>query len=452
MRILIIEDELDLLSVVSKTLREQGYAVDTATDGTEGLYSEAERDPSTPAPGPRPPGPHPILLECALTNAVAGRYVAVWFRDGRQIIRTPGVPPELTRPATRAAADWVEETGSHIRSYRYTPRGECLMIGTDSSPKIAGVHTRMARLMIGGLIVLILGLLVGWFVTGRALRPIREITEAAQRISQGDLSQRVATQDQFSELGELASMLNDTFHRLEKVFTQQARFTSDAAHELRTPVAIMRAQTQAALMRDRSPEEYKETIESCHRAANRMQKLIEALLALARFDANREPTRLVPLDLATLVKETIEATTSITSQRRIRVEASLDPAPCHGDPVQLGQVLSNLVANAVFYNRDDGTIRIVTSQNAGFAELVIADTGRGIPESELPNLFTRFHRVDKSRNRGDGGTGLGLAITKSIVEKHHGNISVASQLGAGSTFTVRIPTNDPHVSRSLQGS
>jgi len=306
--------------------------------------------------------------------------------------------------------------------------------------------------MIGGLIVLILGLLVGWFVTGRALRPIREITEAAQRISQGDLSQRVATQDQFSELGELASMLNDTFHRLEKVFTQQARFTSDAAHELRTPVAIMRAQTQAALMRDRSPEEYKETIESCHRAANRMQKLIEALLALARFDANREPTRLVPLDLATLVKETIEATTSITSQRRIRVEASLDPAPCHGDPVQLGQVLSNLVANAVFYNRDDGTIRIVTSQNAGFAELVVADTGRGIPESELPNLFTRFHRVDKSRNRGDGGTGLGLAITKSIVEKHHGNISVASQLGAGSTFTVRIPTNDPHVSRSLQGS
>ena len=386
-----------------------------------------------------PPPPPLALMESVRRQGGEGRYAVLWRRDGRELARSDGAGQDLQRPATRSTPEWVEESNGHMRAVRITPRGEMAMVALDLAGEQAALQRHMMKLTLGGCGVLVLGLLGGGFMAARALAPIQSISAAARRISKGDLSQRVATAEQFSELGELAAVLNDTFEKLEQVFTQQARFTSDAAHELRTPISVLLAQTQSALMRERSPVEYRETLESCQRAARRMHQLIESLLALARFDARQDPGHRVPTNLATVAQDAVQSLRPLADERAITIETPLEDAFTRADPVHLTQILNNLIANAIFYNREGGRIAVSTRQEGPHSCISVEDSGRGIPESEIAHLFTRFHRVDRARNRGDGGTGLGLAITKSIVDSYQGVIEVQSEVGKGTWFTVKLP-------------
>ncbi|MEY4918102.1 MAG: hypothetical protein RL616_2015, partial [Verrucomicrobiota bacterium] len=289
----------------------------------------------------------------------------------------------------------------------------------------------------GGLILFI-GLVGGWWFVGRSLKPISEISATAVKISGGDLSQRINVAEAESELGQLAAVLNSTFARLETAFAQQKQFASDAAHELRTPVSVILTQTQMSLARERDAAGYKQTVEACQRAAQRMRKLIESLLELARFDAGQEVLKRMPFDFANTVKDSAELVQTLAEERGVNISTELSPAALTGDSERLAQVVTNLLTNAIQYNQPSGEVRVKLETQGALAVLTVADTGKGIAPEDLLRVFERFYRADSSRT-GAGNSGLGLSICKAIVEAHGGTIEVASEVAVGTTFTVRLP-------------
>ena len=286
--------------------------------------------------------------------------------------------------------------------------------------------------------MLFMGLFVGWFISSRAIRPISEISSTAAKISAGDLSQRINVAEAESELGQLAAVLNSTFARLETAFAQQKQFASDAAHELRTPVSVILTQTQTALNRERDAASYRQTVEACQRAAQRMRKLIESLLALARFDAGQEVLKRLPFDFSKTVADCAELVQPLADERGVKISIEAKSLEIVGDSERLAQVVTNLLTNAIQYNQPDGGVRVKLETESDLAVLTVADTGQGIAAENLPRVFGRFFRADSSRT-GAGNAGLGLAISKAIVQAHGGTIEVASGENVGTTFTVRLP-------------
>jgi heavy metal sensor kinase len=324
-------------------------------------------------------------------------------------------------------------------AFRFLPRGQCLLVGRSLVPDLAAMRRLALWLTAAGATVLLLGLVGGWWVATRAIRPIDAISATAVRIADGDLSQRISAADTESELGRLAGVLNSTFARLEAAFAQQARFTSDASHELRTPVSVILSQTQTALSRERGSVEYREALEACQRAARRMKALTESLLELARLDAGQEPMKRGQFDLAATVRDCVELLRPLAAERGIQIHCDVPSMECLGDAGRIGQVVTNLLTNAIHFNREQGEVRLSARTENAAVVMIVADTGQGMPAEDLAHLFERFYRVDKSRSRIQGRNGLGLAICKAIVDAHGGSIDVSSKSGAGSTFTVRLP-------------
>jgi heavy metal sensor kinase len=399
-------------------------------------------------------------LESNQTNTF---YYVLWQEDGSVLARSPGAPddvlaPErvgLAEPRTPQPRDAFEKgppgspgpavlpearTRGQMRElFRFLPRGQCVLVGRSLAPDLAAMRRLALWLGAAGASVLVLGLAGGWWVATRAIRPIEAISATAVKIAGGDLSQRINAADTDSELDRLAGVLNSTFARLEAAFTQQARFTSDASHELRTPVSVILSQTQTALSRERPSPEYREALEACQRAARRMKTLTESLLELARLDAGQEPMKQERFDLLRVATECVEMVRPLATERGIQIHCDVAAIECLGDAGRIGQVVTNLLTNAIYFNRDQGEVRLCTRSEGGAVVLTVTDTGQGIPEEDVPHLFERFYRADKSRSRIQGRNGLGLAICKAIVDAHGGSIEVSSQVGVGSTFTVKLP-------------
>jgi heavy metal sensor kinase len=318
------------------------------------------------------------------------------------------------------------------------PSGEVIEVGCSLKPLRAELRSTALHLAGVGGLILFVGLVGGWWFVGRALKPISEISATAVKISAGDLSQRINVAEAESELGQLAAVLNSTFARLETAFAQQKQFASDAAHELRTPVSVILTQTQMTLNRERDAAGYKQTVEACQRAAQRMRKLIESLLELARFDAGQEVLKRTPFDFSKTILDCAEIVQTLADERGVKIISDLAPLPITGDSERLAQVVANLLTNAIQYNQPGGEVRVSLNAENGLAVLKISDTGQGIAPEDLPRVFERFYRADQSRT-GVGNAGLGLSICKAIVEAHGGTIEATSEIGVGTTFTVRLP-------------
>lgn len=419
-----------------------------------------------PAPPEGPPGrdPHPpsprdfdgfeprIRLAVEHFDAAGGPYLALWQTERGLLARSPGAPADMPPPSEAAAGEaaqrlgpgpprpMVARTRGDLREVCVPmPGGMVMVAGRSIAAELSALHRLALWLGAAGAGIFLLGLAGGAWVATRAIRPIRVISETAQKISAGDLSQRIDVADTESELGHLAGVLNTTFARLDAAFAQQARFTADASHELRTPVTVILTQTQTCLTRERPAAEYRETLEACQRAAQRMRRLTESLLELARLDAGEEPMRREPFDLARAAGESAELLRPLADLRRIALETHLGPAHCVGDAEHIGQVVTNLLTNAVHHNNEGGTVRLSVRAEGTEGVLRVIDNGTGIAREDQPHVFDRFYRADKARARADGRTGLGLAICKAIVDAHGGSIAVESEPGAGSTFTVRLP-------------
>jgi heavy metal sensor kinase len=343
-------------------------------------------------------------------------------------------------PARSGSNNIIRARGNLREIISFTPPGEAVIAGINIGAEQAELRRLGWLLFTAGAGVLLLGLAGGWWMATRAIRPIQDISTTAAKISAGDLSQRIETGEAESELGQLAGVLNSTFARLDAAFAQQKQFTSDAAHELRTPVSVILTQIQSALTRERSGPEYRETLEACQRAAQRMRRLIESLLELARFDAGQQPLKQMPFDLAAVARDCAELVQPLAEERGVVIFSELPEAKCQGDSERVGQVVTNLLTNAVNYNRRGGEVWVRTRLINGSVELSVADSGPGIPEEHLPKIFDRFYRVDTARTSAQGRSGLGLAICKAIVEAHGGSIAVANRSGGGAEFSVRLPT------------
>lgn len=369
-------------------------------------------------------------------------YFAAWNAEGKRIAISSNAPPDLARPEFLSPKEGslLRTRGDHREIAHLVPNGTSVLVGTSLKEQAAELRQLAYALAFIGVGIVVVGLAVGWWLATRALRPIAEISHAAQKIAAGDLTNRINASETESELGQLTTVLNSTFARLETAFAQQQQFTSDAAHELRTPVSVILTQVQSTLNKERSGAEYRETLEACQRAAQRMKRLIESLLELARFDAGQEQLKRVSFDLAAKTRECADLLQPLAAERRVKIVLELTETNCTGDPERLSQVIINLLTNAVTYNKPDGEVRVTTLLRDGSAILTVADTGVGITPEDAPQVFTRFYRADKSRTGSTGHAGLGLAICQSIVTAHGGTLDFTSEPGRGTTFTVRLPT------------
>lgn len=378
------------------------------------------------------------LFDEANTNAF---YFAVWSRGGTLARSSTNGPPEIPQPKGSEADTRPDARtrGVFREAFHFTEMGECILVGRSMASDLSALYRFAWWLVAVGGGILVLGLGGGWWLASSALRPIENMAGAARRISEGNLSERINVTETDSELGHLAGVLNTAFARLEAAFSQQKQFTADASHELRTPLAVLISEAQTTLARDRSSAEYRETVEACLATAQQMRRLTERLLQLARLDAGESSLERETTDLAECAARCIDQIRPLAAERGIQIRAELEPAKATGDAELLSQVITNLLTNAIHYNKEQGEIRIVIKMENDEAMLRVKDTGLGINEPDLQHLFKRFYRADKSRARANGRSGLGLAICKAIVDAHGGRIEVASELGNGATFTVRLP-------------
>lgn len=365
-------------------------------------------------------------------------YYWLWLSDGRVQARSEHAP-QLVVPAKTNEAKALRMRGEFRELIHFTPTGRCFLVGRSIERDYIAMRADAAWLAAAGAGILLLGLALSWWIASRVTRPLVEISRTAKQIAAGDLSQRINLAVTEDELGDVANVLNDAFARLETAFARQKQFTADASHELRTPVALILAHAQGALLHEQSPAEYREALADCVQAAQRMKALIESLLDLAHFDANTEPIHRAVCDLADLARDCAKLLQPLAQAKQQQVDLDLQPASCHADPARLTQVITNLLANAIHYTPDEGIITLRTGLDGG-AFFTISDSGPGIAPDQLPHIFERFRRADASRTRASGGTGLGLAICKTIVDAHGGKITVESELSKGTSVTVLLPT------------
>ncbi len=379
-------------------------------------------------------------------------YYVIWDHDGRVIqasgsragadVPYPGARPEWTAGPPAPGPPQIRSRGAFQEAFVNGPLWTRVLIGTPTRPVQLELRRVACLLAAIGAGVLVIGLVGGWLVSLRAVKPIRAITEVAQEISASNLSRRIEAAEVQSELGSLAAVLNEMFARLEAAFQHQVRFTADASHELRTPLSVIHTHVQLALSRERSAEEFRKTLETCLRASGRMKDLVDSLLLLAGADAGRLTLRRERLDFRTTVEGCIAMVAPLAEAKGVVVETELRAAELAADPSRMAQVTTNLLTNAIRYNRKGGNIRVSLDADGRCAVLTITDTGLGIPVENQPHIFERFYRVDKARSREEGGSGLGLAICKTIVEAHGGTITFHSVVGQGTTFVVRLPLAD----------
>ena len=296
-------------------------------------------------------------------------------------------------------------------------------------------------LLWGSLVTVGIALLVTFILSRRILAPVKSLTLAARRLGQGDFSQRVQSNDK-SEVGELARTFNSMASDLERAEQLQRNMVADIAHELRTPLSNIRGYLEAA--RDGVIRPDADTIRSLDEEAGLLSRLVDDLQELSLAEAGELKLARQAEDIAELISKAA-ATMQIQAEvKGVPVSIDLpDKLPAVNiDSHRIGQVLRNLLENAVAHTTKGDAITVTATQRGSWIEVSVVNTGEGIPADDLPNIFERFYRVDKSRARATGGSGLGLTIAKRLVEAHGGKIEAQSEPGKGSRFTFTLPVSD----------
>jgi heavy metal sensor kinase len=288
----------------------------------------------------------------------------------------------------------------------------------------------------------------GSVMAKRTLKPVTDMTHAALNISAFNLNQRLPTRGRKDELDELAAAFNAMITRLQQSFDKMNEFAANVSHELRTPLQAMQGETELALIERAPLGECRRVLESNLEEIDRLKRMIRNLLVLAQADAGQMAPRLEAMDLNELVRDLVEQMRVVAMARGLELRAhTAAPVPVRADSLRLRQMVLNLIDNAVKYTPAGGHIEVRVERVAGVGHdkevrLLVRDTGVGISSEDLPQIFDRFFRADKSRTRGhagEDGCGLGLPIVKWVAEAHGGSVEVTSTPGEGSSFTVHLP-------------
>ncbi|PWU02219.1 MAG: hypothetical protein C5B51_21235 [Terriglobia bacterium] len=289
---------------------------------------------------------------------------------------------------------------------------------------------------------LILGLLFGWFMAGRALEPVMAVAQAAQRISGSNLSLRIPTRQANDELDYLILTFNRMIERLEASFQQMKQFSGDVSHELRTPITAIRGQLEVALFTAKTTDQYREAMVSALQDIDRLSQIVRALLLLSQAESGQLALQKSRLDLSEVVHDLVEQFQIPADAEGVRLRGETPrECPAELDRVQIERMITNLLSNAVKFTPEGGEVCVRLRSLADMVEIVVEDTGRGIPGEYLPHIFDRFYRVPGSGSAPgpDQGLGLGLSFVAWIVKAHQGTIDVESSPGKGTRFIIRLP-------------
>ncbi len=309
---------------------------------------------------------------------------------------------------------------------------------------------------------LILASLGGQFLAHKALKPVDNITQTARMITSQNLNQRINPPKVKDEISRLIETFNEMISRLDQSFQQMKQFSSDASHELKTPLTILKGEVEVMLRRERSSQEYQQTLKSNLEEINRMSQIVEDLLTLSKADTGEIKLNKEYINLTEILNEVVTQMDRLAKSKKIYLSASNHHQDIHlfGDALRLRELFINLIENGVKYTEEGGSIHITLQKEYSpsvsdqsdwtegekkeFVKIIVSDTGIGIAEEDQERIFGRFFRVDKARSREQGGSGLGLSICKWIVDAHQGEIEVESELGKGSSFIVRLPLSPPN--------
>ncbi len=326
-----------------------------------------------------------------------------------------------------------------LLDYQKKVRG-VIQVGTSLEYVQASMQNLLLILLISVPTLIFVAGLAGYFLAGKALKPIRDIATTTRHITAHNLDERITVEVARDDIGQLSQTINEMLDRLSQAFLKVTQFSADASHELRTPLTILRGEVEIGLRGDRSAAEYRDILVSNLEEIERMSKIVSDLLLLSRSDMGQEVLSRESVDLRELVQELINQLAMLAEQKNIVLTGDIRPVPLVlGDKLRLRQMAANLVANAIRYTSEGGRVNVRLEGVAEGVKLVVEDTGIGIPKADLPRIFDRFYRVDKARSREEGGSGLGLSIVKWIVDAHHGDITVESVVDEGTIFTVVLP-------------
>jgi heavy metal sensor kinase len=298
----------------------------------------------------------------------------------------------------------------------------------------------LLTILLAGPLTLLVAISGGYFLARRALQPVQSMVQTARQISAERLNQRLPVVNPDDELGSLAETLNHMIERLERSFAEMQRFTADAAHELRTPLAVIRNEAEVALRLPRSGDEYCQVLENLLEETERLSNLADQLLFLCRHDAGLAPQVRTHMALDDLLRDVVGNMQVVAHEKDVTLTLAENPAcPLMADHRQLRRVFYNLIDNAIKYTHAAGRVTVNNRVTAEEVTIEVSDSGAGIPPEHLPRIFDRFYRVDPSRDGDGNGAGLGLAICQSIVRGYGGTIAVESTVGNGTTITVHLP-------------
>ncbi|CRK57971.1 integral membrane sensor signal transduction histidine kinase [Alloactinosynnema sp. L-07] len=378
-------------------------------EGALPMVPTTSRPAQPPSAAPRAPE---VTVTAAPAPASANDVVSTCVNNSRRAMVLPYTSPAALLFITDPAGDTAAPTG----------------LSTASALRIAATAAAVLLLAVG----------VTVLMATRLTRPIRALTEAAQRMRDGDSATRVTVRSK-DEIGQLAAVFNELSAHREALERQRKDMVSDVSHELRAPLGNIRGWLEAA--QDGVAETDPTFVASLLEESVVLQRLIDDLQDLALADAGKLRLHPRPVDVADLIDQVV-ATHRAQSDVDITAEVRAVPEIV-ADPVRLRQVLGNLVGNAVRYGGPDGQVTIRAVQRGDHVVIEVADAGPGIAPDDLPHVFNRFWRAEKSRSRQTGGSGLGLAVVRDLVELHDGTVTVASTLGEGTTFTVRLRLSGP---------
>ena len=391
-----------------------------------------------------------IILPQLALDLTADIYVQVWDANGGLVdTNFPALQTAFDRASLQGRSpsfSSVVVDGVHLRVLTYPlivlPEQQVvgyLQLANSLEPVDRTLESLLLVLFAGGLLAIGAAALVGWTTAGTALRPLEQVTDTALQISRADdLSRRIPMKGEpRDEVGQLIQAFNETLERLEKLFESQRRFLADVSHELRTPLTAIRGNVDLIRRMGRADAESLDAITS---DVDRMTRMVRDLLMLAQAESGKLPLATEDIELDTLLLEVFHQA-KVLSQDRVDVRlAAEDQARVVGDRDRLKQVLLNLVANALEHTPAGGGVRLGLACVGEWARLTVSDTGSGIPKEELPHIFERFYRVDRSRHRSArGGAGLGLSIAYWLTRSHQGRLEVDSEVGKGTTFSVWLP-------------
>lgn len=391
-------------------------------------------------------------------------FVAFVTQDGEILSRSygpdsgvPVVPARDLRAAFRGHAVYrdIQAGKTHLRSvlapftYNKLPRDRTflLWVATSRERVVQQLKSRLIAELVGVTLILLVASFFSRAFVGRLLKPVRDITWTARNITTKDMSLRIKSDGVDEEMKDLVDSLNEMMSRLEKSFNYIAEFSSHVSHELKTPLAILRGESELALRTPRSKEEYRAVIQTNLEEIVRMTKIIEDLLLMTKLDYQPEIFKFKEFDLVELFQEMADSSRILAGEKDIRVEVKLpkEPVRIHGDAVHLRRLFFNLINNAVKFTPRQGRIDLEVARNGKDVRVAVSDTGVGIPEEHLPKVFDKFFHSNPGAD-DEFSNGLGLSIAQSIAKIHAGEIRVQSVPGGGSTFTVRLPLGAGHLS------